>query len=651
MRRASIALVAVATLVLGAGAAVAADGDEAEPLRIEAVDLDSHPQVTLTVGVPPALVGAALDDADFTVTEDGVARPVEVEALPADDLRVVLVLDTSGSMEGDPLVAEKGAAARFLETMPPGVQVALVRFDSSPSLITPFTDDLAQVAADVDALPLGGNTALYDAVVLSAAQFETAPGTRKAIVLLSDGGDTASGTPLDEARSTLAAANASFYAVELQSPENDSEALAALADAAGGVVVAADDPEALESIFAEVAAEIVNQYTLTYTTEASGATTVAVRAESDGVVATGERSVRFPIVAPPTTLPVEPTPAPAPAPPETTPAPAPSIVGSLVTLSWLETRPGLYAGLAAVFVAIAALILFTGVADRQKVGLIAADARQRFSRSKSRTLATLADQATLFAERRLERGGRAGRINRLLERAGLNMRPGELVVFAVCLAIGAAVVGLFLAGPVLALVSAGLVFLLARLWISRRAEKRSSRFAEQLPDCLQLISGSLRAGFGLMQAIETVGQEMPSPAGEEFRRVKVETHLGKDPNLALSQMAERVGSEDFAWIVDAIEIHREVGGDLGDIIDSVHDTIRDRNRVRRRVRSLSAEGRISGVILSLLPFAMTAFILVVNPRYLEELYTTTVGLVMVGSGLVALVVGVFWMRRITDLKY
>ena len=132
-----------------------------------------------------------------------------------------------------------------------------------------------------------------------------------------------------------------------------------------------------------------------------------------------------------------------------------------------------------------------------------------------------------------------------------------------------------------------------RFWLKRKASKRQAAFADQLPDALQLLAGGIRAGFGLMQAIDNVAGELPAPAGEEFQRVKVETHLGRDTNEALRAMALRVGSQDFEWVVEAIEINREVGGDLGEILDSVGGTIRDRNRLRRRIKSLSAEGRVS----------------------------------------------------------
>ncbi|MCL1594127.1 MAG: type II secretion system F family protein, partial [Actinomycetia bacterium] len=116
-------------------------------------------------------------------------------------------------------------------------------------------------------------------------------------------------------------------------------------------------------------------------------------------------------------------------------------------------------------------------------------------------------------------------------------------------------------------------------------------------------------------------------------------------------MAERVHSVDFKWVVEAIEIHREVGGDLADILDSVMDTVRDRNRIRRRIQSLSAEGRVSGLVLSILPFAIAAAMAILNPGYLAPLFTTQVGRMLTAFGLVLMLIGGIWMQRVTSLKF
>ena len=161
----------------------------------------------------------------------------------------------------------------------------------------------------------------------------------------------------------------------------------------------------------------------------------------------------------------------------------------------------------------------------------------------------------------------------------------------------------------------------------------------------------MRAGYGLLQAVDAVAEEAPSPTAEEFQRIKIETHLGRDLDQSLKAAAARVDSEDFRWVAEAIEIHRQIGGDLGEILDAVNETIRDRNRIRRRIKSLSAEGRISAVILSLIPIALILVIAVINPAYIGELPSTGLGQGLIVFGIIAWTISVFWMRRIVRLLF
>jgi tight adherence protein B len=151
--------------------------------------------------------------------------------------------------------------------------------------------------------------------------------------------------------------------------------------------------------------------------------------------------------------------------------------------------------------------------------------------------------------------------------------------------------------------------------------------------------------------MDTIANEMPAPAGEEFQRVKIETQLGRDVNEALHAMSARLDSEDFKWVIEAVEIHREVGGDLADILDSVLGTVRDRIKINRRIKTLSAEGRVSGLVLALLPVVLAVAMLFINPDYMSLLFTTTAGNILVAVGVILMLVGGLWMRNITSLKF
>ena len=537
--------------------------------------------------------------------------------------------------------------------LPDSVDVAVVSFASTTQVLSEFTTDRAASAAAISSIVVAGETALYDGVVEGAALFDTSVPSRRAMVLLSDGGDTISQAPMGDAIADLVLSDVSFYAVELQSPENDGAAIAQIATATEGSVVPAEDPEALTGVFEEIASQIANRYVLTYASESFDTVEIGVTVEAAGVTSSTANEIQLP-AEPVTPVKATPEPAsPAPVEPEAPPVdPMALRDGDVVSLAWYQTNRALILGAGAVFLAIAGLVVFAGLNRRKREvrygGAFAV--AEVMKAGKSTALKSIAQGATSFAERSLE-GDKARGINAALERAGVAMRPGEFIVMAASVGLGALAIG-FVFGGLLAGLGAALVVLFIFRWrLSAKARKRARVFGEQLPDALQLMAGSLRAGFGFMQAVNTVGTEVAAPCGDEFRRVRIETQLGKDVDEALNEMADRVHSEDFKWIVEAIEIHREVGGDLAEILDTVTSTIRERNGIRRRIQALSAEGKISGVVLGGLPFALAVVIMFLNPTYLMELLDSTMGIAMIVGGLVAMVIGIVWMRRITNLKF
>ena len=193
--------------------------------------------------------------------------------------------------------------------------------------------------------------------------------------------------------------------------------------------------------------------------------------------------------------------------------------------------------------------------------------------------------------------------------------------------------------------------LLPRLLVLNRLQKRRAAFAEQLDGTLQLLAGSMRAGYGLMQSVNTVATEAAAPTAEEFGRIIVETRLGRDLVDSLTALADRMDSEDAHWVAQAIDIQRSVGGDLAQVLDTVSQTIRERNQIRRQVKALSAEGRFSAYILIALPFLIAGFMLLAVPDYLAPLVQTTAGKMALGAGAILMVVGVVWIRRLVRLWF
>ncbi len=249
------------------------------------------------------------------------------------------------------------------------------------------------------------------------------------------------------------------------------------------------------------------------------------------------------------------------------------------------------------------------------------------------------------------RRGKAGAIDIALDRAGLAIRPGEFVVVSATGVVVGVTMGLVLAGLPGALLFGGVAAALPRTVLRTLAARRRRAFADQLQGTLQTIAGSLRAGYGLVQAISTVAAESPAPTSVEFERVVVENRVGRSIEDSLRAMARRLDDEDFVWVVEAIEIQREVGGNLAEVLDTVTGTIRDRNMIRRQIHALSAEGRLSAYILIGLPFVIAGLIATISPDYLSELTDSTIGRIMLGAAAALMFAGSMWIRKIVRVEF
>jgi tight adherence protein B len=261
------------------------------------------------------------------------------------------------------------------------------------------------------------------------------------------------------------------------------------------------------------------------------------------------------------------------------------------------------------------------------------------------------DATTSLVAKLLRRRGRAAGGAATLERAGVKVPPQQFVVLISAAALTAAALGYLLAGPLVGVLLGALVPALTKLGLARMVGRRQAAFADQLDDSLQLMASSLRAGHSLLQALDSVSREAEEPTSGEFSRVINETRIGRDVGPALDETARRMDSQDFLWVTQAIAINREVGGNLADVLDGVGDTIRERNQIRRQVRALSAEGRLSAIVLMALPFGIAAFLSVSNPAYIAKFSQSFTGYVMIAVALVLLTVGALWLRKVVKFKF
>ena len=647
------AAVVGALVAIGApsAAGLAQEAPSQEPERttvtlpIAKVDSSGYPAVTITVTVPGELAEDSFELSDFFVSENNEARSVFVQAVDREDLAVVLVLDTSGSMEGAPLAEARSAITSFVEAMPDGVTFALVRFGTVSELVVPFTTDRPSITDAVADLTADGETALYDALRDASDVFTSGVADHRTLILLSDGGDTASSTTLEQSIAGLVESETDFVAVPLSSPENDPAALQRLSEATQGSVVPASDPAALTGIFGDLASDLLNQFRITFAAQHSGLVDLTVALRGATVVGVAATTAQFPeapapTVAPPTSAAAVPTSEPpvAAAPPVET-----------IAVPWYQSAPALPVGAVVLFLGLFGLLAL-GRPERASAGVAALRTIAPPRRPRG-VLSGVATRASAFAEAALVRSGGATGIRLLLDQAGLNLRVGEFVLVALAAAAVGALLGNLWLGTVGLVVGVSAGSLLSLVVVSAIASVRARRFREQLPDTLQLVAGALRAGFGLNQAIDSVVVEAPDPTAGEFDRVRLEVQLGRDLEDALDTVADRVRNDDLRLAAEAVEIHRQVGGDLAELLERVAATVRERENIRRQIQVLSAEGRLSAIVLIALPLVIGVIVRAIAPDYLAELTTSGVGRGLIGAGIVLLVTGIFWIRRIVRLEY
>ncbi|WP_018760419.1 MULTISPECIES: type II secretion system F family protein [Micrococcaceae] len=238
-----------------------------------------------------------------------------------------------------------------------------------------------------------------------------------------------------------------------------------------------------------------------------------------------------------------------------------------------------------------------------------------------------------------------------LEQAGLNKEPGDYLLIAGTVTLVSTVAAFLLGGIGMSILALVVTPFLLYLGLNFLISRRRKAFDAQVPDTLQMFSGGLRAGHSLLRAIDAAAQENDGPMAAELTRIVNETRIGRDLGESMADVSRRTASEDFYWIAQAIEIHREVGGDLAEVLDHVGETIRDRNQVKGQVRALSAEGRISALVLMALPILMFIGLVLFNPTYSRVFTTTFVGFAMLGAAIILLSVGGLWLSRIIKPKY
>jgi tight adherence protein B len=242
-------------------------------------------------------------------------------------------------------------------------------------------------------------------------------------------------------------------------------------------------------------------------------------------------------------------------------------------------------------------------------------------------------------------------MERVFEQADANIRPSALFAISIGLMmVGGMLSALIARSMYVAPVGALLFFSIPWLWLWNKRRARLKKFAHQLPDALELVARALRAGHSLAAGLHVVAEEMPAPVSKEFSRVYEEQNLGIPLEDALRSICERVPNLDLRFFVTSVAIQRQTGGDLAEILDKIGHVIRERYKILGQVKALTAEGRLSGLVLIALPFGLFLMMLHTKPDYISLLWTDPLGVKMSIFALVLQVLGAYCIKKIVDIK-
>lgn len=237
-----------------------------------------------------------------------------------------------------------------------------------------------------------------------------------------------------------------------------------------------------------------------------------------------------------------------------------------------------------------------------------------------------------------------------IAQANLKWTVGEFLVLTVVIAIALALLFYVIKRYVFIPVGIVVAFVGPRIFLGVRKTARLKAFDDQLGDALNLIVNSLRAGYSTSQALEVISNEMPEPISEEFGRVVLELQLGVPFDTAMDNLLRRMPSADMDLVVTAMSVQREVGGNLAEVLDAITFTIRERVRIKGEIKTLTAQGRITGYLITGLPFVLSGVIYLVNPGFMSGLFEDPCGWAMIGVALFLLVIGYISVRKITSIE-
>ncbi len=599
---------------------------EISSIEIISIDSSQRDNIQLRFGAPS---GSDVSSETVRLAVDGQPLDsIEVQRSASEDLSVSLVMDISGSMQGAPLAAAKESAVNFVNSLPDSAQISVVSFGNTAQVVQPATGDNQAVISAIQALEAGGETALYDGITTAVGNQSAS--SRQVVVLLSDGGDTASQGTIASAQSALNGSSSRFYAVALQTDESSSATLSELAGA-NGEILEASNVQALNGIYSTLATDLSSEFVVNIPVTGADSYNVSLQIPGEGGrtyswqrdVEVGTEGLSALAEQPQASVEI---------------VADPAFIGAGVTL-WV----GVGLVLAAVIAAVVAAMSGDDNAPSR-----AARSFQGGGRSQIDAFNDLRMGATQAVEAALTGAGKKAGLSDKLEAASIKLRVGEFVLISASAAFVGFVLGLAMGGTFRGVLFALVGGFAPRMFIAFKIKRRRKKMGDQLPDLLTLLANALKAGYSLQQAVVATANELEEPLGPELQRVLIESRISGDLVGAMRALVDRAESEDLRWVVDAIDINRAIGGDLVEVLESVGETIRSRITLAAQVSALAAEGKMSAGVLFALPPGLGLVILVVNPAYFQGIWGGSMAYYLSGLELILLGGGAAWLKKMVS---
>jgi tight adherence protein B len=627
--------IALPLLALGAAAALATTASAA---RFHITEAGANfPDRAFVLSLP---TGMKLGPGDVIVQENG--QPVnELSVLPAGgtqvrakDFGVVLVIDASISMRGNAQAAALNAARLFAAQRSAKQQLGIVAFNSTATVVLPLTTDQSQIdAALAKPAPLNQGTHIFDAVQTAVTMLKSAKIGAGSIVVLSDGADTGSKVSLGDVAAAAQQAHIRIFTVGLRSRFFDKQPLEALSAQGGGNYAEAKNLADLAGIYSSLGSQFASEYLIRYRSLAGPGKHINVTARVHGLQGVAGSQYETPQLA---------------------------IGGPVGGVYHPSTGARIWrsAGTMLVIVLLTAALIGVGVVSivgGPKPGTI----RRRMAEFVSvpsvqkmqRPTAQLTEQVLKGTETLLRGNSAWEKWKWELKIAGISLPAEQIIVLT---GLGTIVVGFvvhFISGSLLISFVFAVTVPFAVRWYLKRSLVRVRRlFAEQLPDNLQVLASALRAGHSFIGALSVVVNDAPEPAKTEFSRVVADEQLGVPIEDALRVVVERMDSRELEQVALVAALQRETGGNTAEVLDRVTDTIRERFELRRTVQTLTAQGRLSRWVLTALPVVLLAVITLINPGYINILYSSLAGKILLVMAGISVTAGSIVIKRIVDIK-